>query len=104
MARLGVAVVSMSLVALIVAYLFFDWPALLIGVPAFVAIVLVVIAVLASEKPRRKLEEHRATRFDPAAQLPGGLMSGFFEVGRTPVQPPAPPEHRPIDVTVRRRP
>ena len=80
MARWGVAVVGMGLVALVGAYLFFGWPVLLVGVPAFVAIVLVVVAVLASEKPRRKLEAHRATRFDPAAQLPGGLMSGFFEV------------------------
>jgi membrane protein implicated in regulation of membrane protease activity len=79
-ARLGAAVIAMGLAALVVAYLFFGWPVLLIGVPAFVAVVLVVAAVLVSEKPRRRLEEHRATRFDEAAQLPGGLMSGFFEV------------------------
>jgi hypothetical protein len=81
--RLGAAVVGMGFVALVVAYLFFGWPVLLIGVPAFVAVGLVVVAVLASEKPRRKLEEHRAERFDPAAQLPGGLMSGFFEVRKS---------------------
>jgi len=40
--------------------------------------------VLASEKPRRRLEAHRATRFDPSAQLPGGLMSGFFELNPQP--------------------
>ena len=80
MARLGTAVVGMGLAALVVAYLFFGWPVLLIGVPAFVGISLVVLAVVVSEAPRRKLEEHRATRFDPAAQLPGGLMSGFFEM------------------------
>ena len=80
MARLGAAVVGMGLAALVVAYLFFGWPVLLIGVPAFVAVALVVAAVLVSEVPRRKLEEHRATRFDPGAQLPGGLMSGFFEM------------------------
>jgi membrane protein implicated in regulation of membrane protease activity len=79
-ARLGAAVVGMGFAALVVAYLFFGWPVLLVGVPAFVAVGLVVVAVLASERPRRRLEEHRATRFDPAAQLPGGLMSGFFEV------------------------
>jgi hypothetical protein len=83
-ARLGAAVVGMGFVALLVAYLFFGWPVLLIGVPAFVAVGLVVAAVVASEKPRRKLEAHRATRFDPAAQLPGGLMSGFFEVNPQP--------------------
>ena len=81
-ARLGVAVVGMGLVALVVAYLSFGWPALLVGVPAFVAVALVVAAVWVSEKPRRRLEEHRATRFDPSALLPGGLMSGFFEAPR----------------------
>ena len=84
MARLGVAVVGMGFVALVTAYLFFGWPVLLVGVPAFVAVGLVVVAVLASEAPRRKLEAHRATRFDPAAQVPGGLMSGFFEVNPQP--------------------
>ena len=80
MGRLGVAVVGMGVAALVVAYLSFGWPVLLLGVPALVAVGLVVVAVLASEAPRRRLEEHRATRFDPSAQLPGGLMSGFFEV------------------------
>ena len=79
MARLGMAVVGMGFVALAVAYLFFGWPVLLVGVPAFVAVGLVVVAVLVSEAPRRRLEEHRATRFDPSAQVPGGLMSGFFD-------------------------
>ena len=79
-ARLGAVVVGLGLAALVVAYLFFGWPVLLIGVPAFVGVALVVAAVVVSEVPRRKLEEHRATRFDPAAQLPGGLMSGFFEM------------------------
>ncbi len=83
-ARLGVAVVGMGFVALVVAYLFFGWPVLLVGVPAFVAIGLVVLGVLMSEAPRRRLEAHRATRFDPTAQIPGGLMSGFFEIGAPP--------------------
>ncbi len=81
-ARLGVAVVGMGFTALVVAYLSFGWPVLLIGVPVFVAVAVIVAAVWASEKPRRKLEAHRATRFDPSAQLPGGLMSGFFEAPR----------------------
>lgn len=84
MARLGAAVVGMGLVALVVAYLFFGWPVLLVGVPAFVAVGLLVAFVVVSEAPRRRLEAHRATRFDPAAQLPGGLMSGFFEVSPQP--------------------
>ena len=41
-ARLGAAVVGMGLAALVVAYLFFGWPVLLVGVPAFVAVALVV--------------------------------------------------------------
>jgi hypothetical protein len=69
----------MGLVALIVAYLTFGWPVLLVGVPAFVGVGLLVAAVLAFEAPRRRLEAQRATRFDPSIQLPGGLMSGFFE-------------------------
>ena len=64
-ARLGAVVVGLGLAALVVAYLFFGWPVLLIGVPAFVGVALVVAAVVVSEMPRRKLEEHRATRFDP---------------------------------------
>lgn len=84
MARLGVAVVGMGFVALLVAYLFFGWPVLLVGIPAFIAVDLVVVAVLVSEAPRRRLEEHRATRFDPAAQIPGGLMSGFFDINKLP--------------------
>jgi hypothetical protein len=79
-ARLGAAVVGLGLAALVVAYLFFGWPVLLVGVPALVGVILVVAAVVVSETPRRKLEEHRATRFDPSVQLPGGLMSGFFEM------------------------
>lgn len=77
MARLGVAVVGMGFVALLVAYLFFGWPVLLVGIPAFIAVDLVVVAVLVSEA-------HRATRFDPAAQIPGGLMSGFFDINKLP--------------------
>ena len=62
-ARLGAAVVGLGLAALVVAYLFFGWPVLLVGVPALVGVALVVAAVVVSETPRRKLEEHRATRF-----------------------------------------
>jgi len=79
--RLGVAVVGLGFVALVIAYLFFGWPVLLVGVPAFVAVGLVVVAVLASEKPRRRLEAHRATRFDPSAQVPDGLFAGYAPLG-----------------------
>ncbi|MBL8928448.1 MAG: hypothetical protein JNM77_19795, partial [Pseudonocardia sp.] len=66
---MGAAVVGLGLAALVVAYLFFGWPVLLVGVPALVGVALVVAAVVVSETPRRKLEEHRALRFDPSAQL-----------------------------------
>ena len=71
MARLGAAVVGLGLAALVVAYLFFGWPVLLVGVPALVGVALVVAAVVVSETPRRKLEEHRATRFDPVRAAAG---------------------------------
>ena len=59
MARLGAAVIGMGLVAMVVAYLFFGWPVLLVGVPAFVGVTLVVGAVLASEAPRRSIPASR---------------------------------------------
>lgn len=79
MLRLGAMVVAMEVAALAVAYAYFGWPVLLIGVPALVGTVFVLLVVRASEGPRRKLQEHRAARWDPEAALPGGLMSGFFD-------------------------
>lgn len=80
MARAAAVVVGMGVAALVVAYLTFGWPVLLVGVPLLTGIVFVVLAVIASEGPRRRLAQQRAARFDPDAQLPRGLMSGFFEV------------------------
>jgi hypothetical protein len=77
--RMGAAVVVLELVALVVAYGYFGWPVLLIGAPALVGTVLVLVFVRASEAPRRVLHAHRAARWDPNATMPGGLMSGFFE-------------------------
>lgn len=77
--RAAGAVVGLGLAALLMAYWAFGWPALLAGAPLLVGTVLVVVAVLASEGPRRRMAEQRAARFDPSAQLPRGLMSGFFE-------------------------
>lgn len=73
-------VVAMELAAVAVAYAYFGWPVLLIGAPALVGTVMVLLVVRASEAPRRKLQEHRAARWDPDAAVPGGLMSGFFEI------------------------
>ena len=82
MLRMGAMVVAMELAAVFVAYAYFGWPVLLIGAPAVVGTVMVLLVVRASEAPRRRLHEHRAARWDPDAALPGGLMSGFFEVSR----------------------
>jgi NhaP-type Na+/H+ or K+/H+ antiporter len=78
--RMGATVVALELVAVVVAYWYFGWPVLLMGAPALVGTVAVLLFVRAWEAPRRLLEEHRAARWDPEAALPGGLMSGFFEV------------------------
>jgi hypothetical protein len=77
-------VVAMEATALAVACAYFGWPVLLVGAPVLLGTVLVLLVVRASEGPRRKLAEHRAARWDPDAALPGGLMSGFFEVSKQP--------------------
>ena len=82
MLRLGATVVAMELAAIVVAYGYFGWPVLVIGAPALLGTLGVLLFVRASEAPRRKLQEHRAARWDPEAALPGGLMSGFFEVSK----------------------
>jgi hypothetical protein len=89
--RLGAAVVAMETVALVLALWAFGWPVLLVGALLLVGTLLVLAVVRLSEVPRRRLQEHRAGRWDPEAAIPGGLMSGFFEV---PAQagPPTLPE------------
>ncbi|WP_345606206.1 hypothetical protein [Pseudonocardia adelaidensis] len=79
---MGATVVAMELAAGLVAYGYFDWPVLVIGVPVIVLTLIALLVVRASEAPRRILQEHRASRWDPNAALPGGLMSGFFEVSK----------------------
>ena len=81
---MAAAVIAMEVTALVVAVLAFDWPALLVGVPLLVGTVLVLAAVRISEAPRRRLEQHRAARWDQDARQPGGLMSGFFKVPSRP--------------------
>lgn len=80
MVRLGAAIIAMEVAALAVAYLAFGWPVLMVGAPLLLGTVLVLVVVRVSEGPRRRLQEHRATRWDPTATVPGGLMSGFFEM------------------------
>ncbi len=82
MLRMGAMVVAMELAAGLVAYGYFGWPVLVIGAPVIVLTLVALLVVRASEAPRRILQEHRAARWDPDAALPGGLMSGFFEVSK----------------------
>jgi hypothetical protein len=80
--RMGATVVAMELAAGLVAFGYFGWPVLVIGVPVIVLTLVALLVVRASEAPRRRLQEHRASRWDPEAAVPGGLMSGFFEVSK----------------------
>ncbi|MFC5996034.1 hypothetical protein ACFQE5_17655 [Pseudonocardia hispaniensis] len=79
-ARMVAAVMGMEIAALVFAYLAFGWPVLLIGAPVLVGTVLLLLVVRASEAPRRRLQAARATRWETQTPLPGGLMSGFFEI------------------------
>jgi uncharacterized membrane protein YfcA len=77
--RMGAAIIALEIAALVVGYLAFDLAALLVGGPLLVITLVLLAVVRASEAPRRRLQEHRAARWDPDAAVPGGLMSGFFE-------------------------
>jgi hypothetical protein len=85
--RMGAMVVGLELAAVLVAYGYFGWPILVVGVPVIVLTLIALLVVRASEAPRRLLQEHRASRWDPNAALPGGLMSGFFEISKQRPQP-----------------
>ena len=84
---MGAMVVALELTAVLVAYGYFGWPILVVGVPVIVLTLVALLVVRASEAPRRRLQAHRASRWNPDAALPGGLMSGFFEVTRQRPQP-----------------
>lgn len=95
--RLAGAVIGMAAVALVLAYLAFGWPVLLIGGPLFVGLALTVLALVLTERPLRErraattgesLWKNAAERGERAGN---GLMSGFFEVSP---QPAALPEQR----------
>lgn len=88
--RMGAAVVAMEIAALAVAYLGFGRVIMVVGAPLLLGTVLVLLVVHLSEAPRRRLDEHRAARWDTSAELPGGLMSGFFEI---------PAQGGPVDVS-----
>jgi hypothetical protein len=79
-------VIGLEAAAVVLAYLVFGWMALLVGIPALLGTALVLLAVHFSERPRARLQEVRAARYADEP-VPGGLMSGFFDV---PAQRPAP--------------
>jgi hypothetical protein len=89
--RMGATIIALEVAALVVAYLAFDLLALLVGAPVLMITGLVLVLVIASEAPRRRLHEQRAARFDHQAPQPGGLMSGFFEVPRARTATEGPP-------------
>lgn len=101
MTQFAGAVIGMATAALLVAYLAFGWPVLVIGGPLLVGVAITLLALALTEKPREALRERRAAlvgdtgwkqaaeRGEPAV---GGPMSGFFEVSP---QVPALPEQRP---------
>lgn len=99
--RLAGAVIGMAAVALVVAYLAFGWPVLLVGGPLFAGVAITVLALVLTERPRAALRERRAAHtgdspwksaVDRGERAGSGLMSGFFEAGP---QPGALPEQRP---------
>ncbi|GAA1879379.1 hypothetical protein GCM10009836_70950 [Pseudonocardia ailaonensis] len=79
MGRLAGLVIGLETAAVVVAYLAFDWPVLVFGVPALLGTGLVLLAVHLSERPRARLAETRASRYVEGPAV-GGLMSGFYEV------------------------
>lgn len=91
MARMSALVIVMESLAVLFAVLLFGRPVLIIGGPALVATILVLVAVQLAE--RRRIRREQAVAAVPT--VPGGLMSGFF---RLPTQPV------PVDVPERSRP
>ena len=98
--RLAGAVIGMAAVALVVAYLAFGWPVLLVGGPLFVGVAITMAALVLTERPRALLRERRAAVFadspwkgavERGENVGGGLMSGFFEISP---QPAARPDRR----------
>lgn len=106
--RLAGVVVGMAAAALVLAYLVFGWPVLLVGGPLLVGVAITVAVLVLTERPRAALRERRAAGAGESpwknAQQRGerggnGLMSGFFEVSP---QPSALPEQRPAPTSDRK--
>lgn len=99
MTRLAGAGVGMAAVALVVAYLAFGWPVLLVGGSLFVGVAITVLVLVLTERPRAALRGRREavaagstwTRaVERGETTGGGLMSGFFEL-----EPPQAPRSGP---------
>jgi ABC-type transport system involved in cytochrome bd biosynthesis fused ATPase/permease subunit len=76
--RVGAAVVVMEIVAVVLAWLEFGWPVLVVGAPLLLGTVILFVAFRITQPARRALRARRADRFAGVAPT-GGLMSGFFE-------------------------
>lgn len=116
MTRLAGAVVGMAAVALVVAYLGFGWPVLVLGGPLLVGITITVAVLVLTERPRAVLRERREGRPGPGSPwrdaaergepTDSGLMSGFFELSPQPARDTAGssgsfPERRPVPRSAR---
>lgn len=97
MTRLAGAVVGMAAAALVMAYLAFGWPILLLGGPLFIGVAITVGGLVLTEHPRAVLRERRGRRHDDSpwrtaaerGEKPAdGLMSGFFETSPQPAPEP----------------
>ncbi len=80
MVRVGAALVAMELVALLLAVAAIGPVVLVVGAPVVVATVVGLVAAWAGRGALRRLQQRRAARWAGVAPVPGGLMSGFFEV------------------------
>lgn len=97
MARWAGTVIGMAALALGFAYLAFGWPVLVVGGPLFVGVVVTLIVLLVTERPRRALRDRRDGRTGQSpwrtaaerGETPAaGLMSGFFEISPQEAMPP----------------
>lgn len=104
MTRLAGAVVGMATLALVLAYLVFGWPTLVLGVPLLVGITITVGVLVLFERPRTLRRDHTPsgspwrTAVERGERPGNGLMSGFFELSP---QAGAVPEQRPGPSTAR---
>ncbi|MGD9985815.1 hypothetical protein [Pseudonocardia sp.] len=85
---MSAVVIVLETLAIALAVAVFGPFVLLVGVPAFVATLLVLLTAVLAERRRVRREEAAAA----LPTVPGGLMSGFFRVAAQPAvaQPPVP--------------